>query len=229
MSDPEDDTKTPLNLDNEVESASPFSQTDLKQWAKMPFWNTFEASCLTYGFEPNSISQIDRSELEKYPDDLSKVEFRIELFSRAIEMEELSRQIRPAEALDYLDARDETYPGILKEITSKIKHFGTLVGFEQGKLRETLQAISDIKPSLNDSLSPPQKAGMTKKIDSLERLLLTVCVEFVCFDPDKPQNPTFKMIEQAMHQHEIKPLKPDTIRAHLHRSADNHWNAKDET
>ncbi|WP_206991045.1 hypothetical protein [Hyphomonas sp. KY3] len=214
---------TPANDAGVSDCGPPYIPANLERWAKLPCWSTVEAACVTRGYEPGPLQQTTREEVERRPEVLDQIEYRIELFTRAVQVGEFGELITPLEALNFLECRDEKYPGKLREVAERIRPLGQSVPLRSGDMRQMWATLGDVASQANKTEQESSNSGQTKIINSLQRMLLAIVVSKMDFNPDRPQNPTAKLIGKAMYDLGMKPLHEDSIRRHLNDAAAEHW------
>lgn len=188
----------------------------------MPYWTPVEASCLTLGFDPVALVQADDEGRLLQPLALDKVQYRLELFNRAVGVGLFAFQIPPSKAIGLLDGRDEPVPPELRGVVAKIRAYGRPV-----ELPSILGGSGTLIPSGAQALEdeeefPSSKSGMAIMIATLQKLLLAVAHDAYRFQPDRAHNPTVKLILKALDKVHLK-ISEDAIQRHLNRAAEAYW------
>ena len=218
--------RSPANDAGEIVSTGPYHAADLNRWAKLLCWNAVEAACVTCGYEPSPLQTATREELEIDPVTLSKIEYRVALFERAMQIGMIGDPMLPMEALKVLEDREEEFPGLLYEVASRIRPFGKPVRLKAGAIGDVVQAIDELKDDATVATRFSSKSAQTKVITTLQKMLLGVVIQKFDFDPDRPQNPTAKLVLQAMADAGLPLVDVDTVRDHLRYCVEEHWEGK---
>ena len=195
---------------------------DFEKWGKMPFWWPEEAACLTLGFDPVPVMQATDSQREQRPHCLQPVQFRLELFSRAVTLGVFASQMQPAEAIALLDSRGETVPPELRDVVSKIKPYGKLIGLPESarNLDSVIQSIGKVPDE--DEVFPSTKSGMATMIGTLQKLLLAAAYDAYGYLPHRSHTGTAKAFQRALAKVQLS-VSEDTILRNLQKASDNHW------
>ena len=223
---PNSDVCSPANDAGEIVSTGPYHAADLNRWAKLPCWNAVEAACVTCGFEPRPLQLATREELEIDAVTLSKIEYRIALFERAMQIGMIGDPVLPMEALEVLEDREEEFPGLLYQITSRIRPFGKPIRLKAGAIGDVVQAIDELNDDATVATRFSSKSAQTKVIATLQKMFLGVVIQKLDFDPDRPQNPTAKLVLQAMADADLPLVDEDTVRDHLRYCVEDHWEGR---
>lgn len=146
----------------------------------MPFWRPVEAACLSCGFDPYPLQVADENALLTQPAALARLQFRVELFNRAVEAQKFSHQILPGEAVRWLENIEEAVPPELREIVLRVRPYGRLVDVpaEARTLDEAIRGVS--KPSA-EAVSP-------KLQKSSDMMIAAMSIFGYGFDPAKKKS-----------------------------------------
>lgn len=217
----------PANDAGTIVFGEPFEPVDADRWAKMPFWKFEEAICITKGFEPAPILSAPGKACEVAPTKVEEIDQRGMLIDRAIQLGILGVQIIPVDLLKWLQSIEEDFPPQLLETASRIKPYGPLIGAsaEQGTLGEVLGHIRGIEPDHTNLKAFTNPSAATRMISTLRKILLGVAVDQFGHDPDRPRNPTARLVSDSTHRAGV-PVDEDTIRSHLTEGANDHWVGK---
>ena len=212
---------TPANDAGEIVFEGPYTPVECTVWAKYAYWSVSEAGCITCGYEPQPLHEASFEEAAINPEAFRDVIRRIELFDREAQAGNLIDKIVPIHALEFLD---EYYPPDLKKTAERFRPYGAVLdlGAQMASVGKRVRRIEGTAVSSSESIQETQSA-QTKVIQTLERMLLAVSMEHLRFDPDRPQNPTAKLIQKAMGECWKKVPHLDTIRSRLNAAVERHW------
>jgi hypothetical protein len=215
---PETLTPTPANDAGEFVFGGAYRPAELERWATFPRWEAMEAACVTCGFEPQPIQNAATEALETQPEALAEIGYRTSLFQRSIKAGMIEDHFAPMDALQILEDRNCWYPTKLKEVASEIPAFNHTTS--------PPAATQPANSGANDNQAIPpdsdcrftSESGRTKVIKLYQQMLLALSLEYLDLIPERPQNPTAKLILKAMDKHFEKLPHEDTVRDHI-----GHW------
>lgn len=99
----------------------PFQKADFSHWAKMLVWNWFEIGCLTCGYEPSLLSDLEVEEAKSAsPLAYEEVPKRWTLVQREQFAESGTRPMAPLDVLNWLDSIEVDYPSELRDVATRI-------------------------------------------------------------------------------------------------------------
>lgn len=206
---------SPANDAGEVVFSGVFQPAELERWASFPCWNPFEAACVTCGFDPRLLRSAARPDLEARPDTFSEIEYRESLFQRSIRMQMVDEDIAPLEALQILEDRSCWYPPKLRETAGRFAQLLCCMPPANTDAARHSEANDNLAPVVESGGRFTSKSGRTKVIKLYQRMLLALSLDHLDLVPERPQNPTAKLILQAMAHHFKDLPNEDTVRDHI--------------
>ena len=215
---PDSPSLTPANDAGEFVFGGAYQPAKLERWATFPRWEAMEAACVTCGFEPEPIQNAAAEALETQPEALAEIEYRTSLLERSIKAGMIEDHFAPMDAIRILEDRNCWYPTKLKEVASEIPAFNRITSPPAATQPGNSGANDNEVISPESDCRFTSKSGRTKVIKLYQQMLLALSLEHLDLVPERPQNPTAKLILQAMEKHFEKLPNEDTVRDHI-----GHW------
>jgi len=215
---PESFCPSPANDAGEFVFGGVYQPAELERWATFPRWEAMEAACVTCGFEPEPIQKAASEALETQPEALAEIGYRKSLFQRSIKAGMIEEYFEPLDALQILEDRNCRYPEKLKEVASGIPLFARPESHAFAAHSGSSGANDNQEILPDPDCRFTSESGRTKVIKLYQQMLFALSREYLGLVPERPQNPTAKLILRAMEKHFEKLPHEDTVRDHI-----GHW------
>lgn len=202
----------------------PFQKADFSHWAKMLVWNWFEIGCLTCGYEPSLLSDLEVEEAKSAsPLAYEEVQKRWTLVQREQFAESGTRPMAPLDVLNWLDSIEVDYPSELRDVATRIakKRLSPVMSAPLGLPNSYQRAIakSDIMGTINREDAP--SPALTRKYRTLQKTALAMAMHRYGFDPTSSRNSAPREIMGATELCGLR-VTDDTILAQLREAAEEH-------
>lgn len=206
---------------------SDVEKADYEYWSKMPFWSLSEALALSFGWEPNRLTDI--------PSPLAYLRHQ-ELILRAHKTAALSDPIHPADFIQWVLAQDLPFPSALAEAVSlrhgsqpnwkaeaalwKEKERLASEAFDYHKAQSAKKSqliakldeeIQTLKAAAGSSTPELKASSRQKSFNTLLKLVGGMAMAVYNYNPHERRSDTIRQIQSDLDLKGIN-LDADTIR-----------------
>ncbi|MEQ3746107.1 MAG: hypothetical protein ABNH53_07740 [Henriciella sp.] len=206
-----------------VWNGDPYIELDIPYWSKMAFWTVVEFGCLSCGYSPVPLLEAPDEAVQAQDEQFKTVSDRIRLIQRAVIAGDLPNQIDPYDGIQWLLHLDEPFPDSFQDTCKKRSHSGYVepVGAARMNLGDIVKSVDALGQKIDQSVGS-NSASQTKKINSLQKLLLAMAAHKYGYDVYDPKSGIAGAIRSSLGLvgHD---LDETTIRRHLDDAAEKHW------
>ena len=202
---------------------SPYLPADLEHWSKTSYWVPFEAACLTLGYGPILIENASDEQLNSEPETLELLKKRFQLTARAVASGIVRLQAPPHDWIKWFSEMGIPIAEGLAEWVAEVPDFGNLgfVPISNLQAENIMRGIASLKESIDGGVTEPRNpSSVSKEIQSLERMVITMAVAGYGYDPLSRRSSTAKEISDDAVKNGIQ-LSEDTVRKYVARAAEN--------
>lgn len=223
----------------ETEEASQFynqpeADADFEAWARTPFWSITEAVALSFGKDPEVVNWRTVQAIETASEFAKQFKARHRIFYRAALAKVLGEAMSPRMFLGWTEWTRFNIP---QALVAAIQQFSLgvnvsdqmdetnlpLLAQKEAEIALLLQRIAELEEIMStkdenpEFLTPSQKAGATKRDNSLMKLIITMAVCGYYYDPNSEYN---KVIPEICSDADLLGLKIDvgTVRKYVNLS-----------
>lgn len=202
----------------------PFQKPDFAHWGKMLIWNCFEIGCLTCGYEPSSLVDVEEQAARAAsPGAYETIHKRWDLIQRECYKDGGDGPMTPLGVLDWLDSIEEPYPKELRDVATRI-----------GKKRvsPTLSEPMRLPRGLSDVIASTARrtdlikednpsAALTRKYHTHQKVVLAMALHKYGHNPHAGRGFAVAEIMRATELHGLR-VSDDTIRNMLREAYEEH-------
>lgn len=203
----------------------PYQLPDLNYWCQMPFWTSFELTCLSCGFDPHRLGALTFEDRQQEAALWNFLFTRRFFIDRHIEASHLDEHIGPIEGIVFLDQRGhEVIPALLSYChlhSDKRTNWAAMCRIQSRALSEAHTELRKLTAQLaSNSVSKPQSvSALQNKLKTVQRILTGVAKHQYGYNPKAARSTAPGQIVEDCAEENIT-VSPDTVRSHLREGAE---------
>lgn len=204
--------------------SGPFQKADFGHWAKMLVWNWFEIGCLTCGYEPNLLYDLDEDlAKDACPQAYEAIRKRWDLVQREQFASTGERPMAPLDVMNWLDSIEEAYPTELREVATRIgkKRVSPVMTQLPGHHDRPSKAEGAPEPVERIREDEQPRPALTRKYRSLQKVALAMAMHRYDYDPEAGRSSAPREIMGATELFGLR-VTDDTILSQLREAFEEH-------